>query len=319
MNSSAESSRENPPPPASRANLLTWLQLMRLPTVFTALSNILCGFLLTHRLNVQTLPQQKELWWLLGSTIGLYLGGMVLNDFFDARLDAVERPERPIPSGRISRAAAGIFGTSLMLFGVLAASFTGLPGLLIAGLIVPSVLAYNAFLKSTIVAPLGMGTCRFLNLMLGASAVPDVESLWHFIPVTAAASLGIYVAGVTLFARQEAVRSRAGSLISGVVILLCGIALDAWLIGKSGANESTISGGRIALLLLGLNLLLRAAAAIRKPVPRRIQKTVGLMLMGIIFLDAILVFALTGDPKLGLLIVILVVPATLIRQVIPMS
>ena len=78
-------------------NLLTWLQLMRLPTVFTALSNILCGYLITHSFRVGDLPQQTDLWLLLASSFGLYLGGMVLNDVFDAKLDAVERPERPIP------------------------------------------------------------------------------------------------------------------------------------------------------------------------------------------------------------------------------
>lgn len=319
MSLSAESSDESRRSPVPHANLMTWLQLMRLPTVFTALSNILCGFLITHRVNFHSLPQQKELWLLLGSTIGLYLGGMVLNDVFDAKLDAVERPERPIPSGRINRNAAGAFGALLMLLGVLAAAVAGLPSLLIAGLLVPSVLAYNGFLKKTVAAPLGMGTCRFLNLMLGASAMPDLASLWQVTPMTAAAALGLYVTGVTRFARNEAGRSSSMSLISGIVIVLSGLVLDAWLIGESGASKSVISGARMALVLLGLNLLMRAAAVIPNPQPGRIQQTVGLMLLYIIFLDAIVVFAITGDAKLAGLVVILVVPASLIRRVIPMS
>ena len=89
---------------------MTWLQLMRLPTIFTALSNILCGYLITaadHDLSA--LLSQSDLWLLLASSTGLYFGGMVLNDVFDAKLDAVERPERPIPSGRISLRSAAIF------------------------------------------------------------------------------------------------------------------------------------------------------------------------------------------------------------------
>ena len=164
---------------------MAWLQLVRLPAVFTALSNILCGFLITHRtpqIRVAELTSQKELWLLLLSTSGLYLGGMVLNDVFDAKLDAVERPERPIPSGRISLRAAAVFGSLLMLAGVLAAALAGTPSVVVAALIVPCVLVYNGFLKSTIVAPLGMGTCRFLNLMLGASAVADWSTLWQAFP-----------------------------------------------------------------------------------------------------------------------------------------
>ncbi len=319
MNSTADSNDSDNPSGKSTSSLLTWLQLMRLPTVFTALSNILCGFLITHHLKVHDLLHQTSLWLLLASTIGLYLGGMVLNDVFDSALDAVERPERPIPSGRISRRAAGIFGTLLMAGGVAAAATTGIPSLVIALLIVPSVLLYNGFLKTTFAAPLGMATCRFLNLMLGASAVPNVASLWQTTPLAVAAALSIYVLGVTVFARNEAGRSSRWSLMLGTTLVVCGIALNAWLIKTSGASVPAIATGRMALLLLALNLLMRAAAAISNPAPRRIQKTVGLMLLCIIFLDAIVVFAMTGDSRLALLVIMLVAPASLLRRVIPMS
>lgn len=306
----------------NKFSLLTWLQLMRLPTVFTALSNILCGFLLTHlqpRLKVADLTGHSDLWLLLASTIGLYLGGMVLNDVFDAKLDAIERPERPIPSGQISRRAAAIFGVLLMLGGVVAAAFVGTPSLLVATLIVPCVLAYNGFLKTTIAAPLGMAACRFLNLMLGASAVPDLPSLLQSTPLTVAAGLAIYIVGVTVFARNEAGKSNMGLLILGIVLVLSGIGLDAWLIGNAGATLGSINGSRMALLILSLNLLMRAAAVVPSPQPRRIQQTVGLMLLSIIFLDAIMVFAITSDAKLAALVIMLVAPASLLRRVIPMS
>jgi 4-hydroxybenzoate polyprenyltransferase len=166
---------------------MAWLQLVRLPTIFTALSNILCGFLITHRvpqIKVAELTAQKELWLLLLSTSGLYLGGMVLNDVFDAKLDALERPERPIPSGRISLRSAAILGSVLMLTGVLAAAMAGTPSLIIAVMIVPCVLVYNGFLKSTIAAPPGMGACRFLPFQTGPHCGRHYRSLslqlWEF-------------------------------------------------------------------------------------------------------------------------------------------
>ena len=304
------------------STLMAWLQLVRLPTIFTALSNILCGFLITHRvpqIKVAELTAQKELWLLLFSTSGLYLGGMVLNDVFDAKLDALERPERPIPSGRISLRAAAIFGSLLMLAGVLAAAMVGTPSLIVATLIVPCVLVYNGFLKSTIAAPLGMGACRFLNLMLGASAVSDWSTLWQALPVTVAAALGIYIIGVTVFARNEAGQSNAALLVCGIILLIGGISLDAWAISTYGASANAVSGSRMALLILSLNLLMRAAAAIPSGSPRRVQKTVGLMLLCIIFLDAIMVFAMTADAKLAALVIMLVAPASLLRRLIPMS
>jgi hypothetical protein len=75
----------------------------------------------------------------------------------------------------------------------------------------------------------------------------------------------------------------------------------------------------MALLLLSLNLLMRAAAAVSQPEPKRIQRTVGLMLLCIIFLDAIVVFSLTADAKLSALVIMLVAPASLLRRVVPMS
>ena len=304
------------------STMMAWLQLVRLPTIFTALSNIFCGFLITHRvpqIKVAELTAQKELWLLLLSTSGLYLGGMVLNDVFDAKLDALERPERPIPSGRIALRSAAILGSVLMLTGVLAAAMAGTPSLIIAVMIVPCVLVYNSVLKCTIAAPLGMGACRFLNLMLGASAVSDWSDLWQALPVTVAAALGIYIIGVTVFARNEAGQSNPALLVCGMIILIGGISLDAWAISTCGASANAVSGSRMALLILSLNLLMRAAAAIPSGSPRRVQKTVGLMLLCIIFLDAIMVFAMTADAKLAALVIMLVAPASLLRRLIPMS
>jgi hypothetical protein len=291
---------------------------MRFPTVFTALSNILCGYLITHKLISAELRHQTDLWLLLASSAGLYLGGMVLNDVFDAKLDAIERPERPIPSGRISRKAAGVFGALLMTVGTACAAAVGQGSLLIAALIVVAVLLYDGYLKSTIAAPLGMGTCRFLNLMLGASAAGTITSVWQATPLTVAAALGIYIVGVTVFAKNEAGKSNSIGLFGGVAVMLCGIGLDAWLVTKHGIKDA-IPGSRMALLILGLNVLLRAATVVINPQPVKIQRTVGLMLLCIIFLDALTVFGLTGDVKHAVLIIMLVAPASLVRRFIPMS
>ena len=75
----------------------------------------------------------------------------------------------------------------------------------------------------------------------------------------------------------------------------------------------------MAILLLGLNLAMRATKAITHPHPVLVQKTVGLMLLSLIFLDAIMVFSVSGDAKLAAIVIALVGPAILLRKVIPMS
>jgi len=302
----------------TNTTLLTWLQLMRIPTVFTALSNILCGYLITQQIPVAELPQHTHLWLLLLSSAGLYLGGMVLNDVFDAALDAVERPERPIPSGRISRRAAALFGSMLLIIGVSCAAMVGLGSLLLSALIVIALLLYDGSLKSTMAAPLGMGTCRFLNLMLGASAGTTMTSVWQNTPMTVAAALGMYVIGVTVFAKNEAGKSSSSGLLTGVGIMLSAIGLDAWLISSHGV-ENAIPGAQMALIILGLNILMRSAVVVMKPAPASIQRTVGLMLLCIIFLDALIVFGLTGNAQKAVLVIVLIAPASLVRRFIPMS
>ena len=104
-----------------------------------------------------------------------------------------------------------------------------------------------------------------------------------------------------------------------MILLISGICLDAWAITQYGISENAASGSRMALLILSLNLLMRAAATIPSGSSRRIQKTVGLMLLCIIFLDAIMVFAMTADAKLAAVVIMLVAPASLLRRIIPMS
>ncbi len=297
---------------------MAWLRLVRLPTVFTALSNILCGYFVTQRPAADTLADHPALFWLLGSTVGLYLGGMVLNDVFDASLDAVERPERPIPSGRISKTAATCFGAFLILAGIGAAAAVGTLSVAIAVAIAIAVLGYDARLKATVVGPFNMGLCRGLNLLLGASTIPLAQLQKHAV-IASAIALAVYIVGVTWFSRSEAGSSSRKGMIWGLTLILLALAVQAWNVTQAGASERSINGSRLVFLLIGLNLTARAAGVITRPHPGRIQKTVGLMLMSLIFLDANLTFGLTGDARLSVLIIMLVAPASLLRRFIPMS
>src|SRR5579872_3523359 len=183
-----------------------YLQLVRLPAVFTAMADIFLGFLLTHL----SLSPVVDFLWLLGASTGMYLGGMVLNDVFDSQIDARERPNRPIPSGRVSQRAATGIGIGLIVAGFGCAAGAGLATAKIAAILAAMILAYDWLLKSTVLGPVAMGCCRSLNIMLGASATYFV---WGRPQVLVALAMGIYVAGVTWFARQEATKSKRFQLI----------------------------------------------------------------------------------------------------------
>src|SRR5271166_6623722 len=98
-------------------NLRPYAQLVRLPNLPTPIADIALA-----ALTVGTLNRRWPAFVLLCfASASLYMAGMVWNDFFDVEQDERERPERPIPSGRVSRWTAGILGASLLAAGLLLA------------------------------------------------------------------------------------------------------------------------------------------------------------------------------------------------------
>ena len=214
--------------------LQSYLELLRLPNVFTAAADVAMGFFFVRAAwafnDEDTPPSLLPVgMWCLGLLIAasalLYLAGMVLNDVFDIELDREEQPYRPLPSGRISLAAARWLGWNMLTFGVMLAvgvavwlqrSLQGLPpskwesffiawrpALVAAGLAVLIVL-YNAGLKRTLLGPVAMGGCRAFNVLLGMSVLGEPWRMEHYL---VAAGIGVYIAGVTWFARDDARRS----------------------------------------------------------------------------------------------------------------
>jgi 4-hydroxybenzoate polyprenyltransferase len=155
---------------------------------------------------------------------------MVLNDVYDAAVDAVERPERPIPSRRIPLSSAKKLGWSLLAGGVAAAWLTswaaetwrpGLVGSALAGCI----LLYDIALKHFAFGPVVMGGCRLLNVLLGMS----LSSPWQASEWAIAIGIGTYIAGVTWLACNEAqstaVRFAVRTALRAIIVIDAAIVL----------------------------------------------------------------------------------------------
>jgi 4-hydroxybenzoate polyprenyltransferase len=202
--------------------LQAYLQLMRPANIITAWADILAGYgagigtagmvlLLGAGLELQ-----GSLLWLLIATTGLYGGGVTFNDVFDASLDATERTERPIPSGRASLLGAACLGIILLAIGVGAAAQVSLLSGELACAIALLALTYNKFSKHhTVIGPVNMGLCRGLNLLLGVSAVAgQVETLW----VLAIIPLG-YIGAITAISQGEVHGSDRATALSALLLL----------------------------------------------------------------------------------------------------
>jgi 4-hydroxybenzoate polyprenyltransferase len=100
-----------------------------------------------------------------------YVAGMAMNDLFDVEIDQLERPGRPIPSGRISRKAANLFATTLIVLAVSILAAFGIPCLLLTLALLGVILLYNGFHKNYPKTFMLMGACRALVYLISAASI----------------------------------------------------------------------------------------------------------------------------------------------------
>ncbi len=290
------------------SKFLAYLQLVRLPAVFTAMADIFLGYLIVH----QSFAPLLHFVVLLLASGCLYLSGMVFNDVFDRKVDAQERPQRPIPSGRISLIAAVRLGALLMGAGVAAASVAGTQSSVVALLIVAAIFAYDWLLKSTPLGPVAMGSCRFLNVMLGASTT---QRLWAGNHLGIALALGVYIIGVTWFARSEANVSRRSRFqaITGMVLVNAGMMLlISFVITRQDFGDPLSVLLLFAVILLVINR--RLTAALFDPAPAKIGLAIKTMLLSLPLIDAGVVLHVTQRVEYALAVTGLLLPAILLSR-----
>ncbi len=299
--------------------LQSYLELLRLPNVFTAVADVAMGFFFvqaTWAFNNDVQPPTLlpiGIWTiglLIAASASLYLSGMVLNDVFDVEPDHEEQPYRPLPSGRISLRAARRLGWNLLSAGVMLAAGAAVivsppakdfvqnwrPALVAAALALLIIL-YNAWLKRTALGPVAMGGCRLLNVLLGMSVLHEDWRTEHYV---VAAGVGIYIAGVTWFARDDARRSDRRQLAAAALVMLAGVVLVGslpWLSAEIMRKLPTESW-RWAVLIVVLAgfVIARVVPAIVQPSPGPVRAAVGRSITALIFLDAAACFAGAARP-----------------------
>jgi UbiA prenyltransferase family protein len=291
-----------------------WLQLLRLPNVFTAAADVTMGFVVTQR----GLEPRLDFAMLVVASCLLYLSGMVLNDVFDAEIDARERPDRPIPSGRIPLDVAMIVGWAMLASGLTLSCVVSLHAndwrpAVVASLLALVILLYDGKLKRSRFAPLLMGECRFLNVLLGMSLflIP-----WGKPELLIAGGLGIYIIGVTIFARTDAHVSLRSRLVIGFTILIGGIALLAsvpQLTNERPPLEILWVGWVLLWVTGGLIIARRCVLAILDPSPGRVQAAVRHCVQSIIVLDAVVCAGYAGT-YWGLVVLTFLIPTYLLTM-----
>ncbi|MGW1315280.1 UbiA family prenyltransferase [Streptomyces sp. NPDC002426] len=162
--SGARGTAPAPDRPSTRERLRAWAELLRVSALFTVPGDALAGAAAVGR------RPDRGTALAVGASLCLYEAGMALNDWADREEDAVDRPHRPIPSGRIAPGAALAAAGVLTAAGLALAGRAGRPALAVASGLAATVWAYDLRLKHTRLGPAAMASARTLDLLLGATA-----------------------------------------------------------------------------------------------------------------------------------------------------
>ena len=255
------------------------LKLGRVSNLPTVWSNVLAGLVLAGgMLSVETMLPLCVMATLL------YVAGMFLNDAFDAEFDATERPERPIPSGEVTRRSVFVWAAAMIACGLGLAASLGTWTLIGALSTVTLIVIYDRFHKGNPLAPVLMGMCRVGLYVTAALTVAPVLPT----PVlVGGAVLLLYVLGLTYAAAHEHTHAlvRLGPLVGlgGPAVVTYSLLWGPWL-------------AKCTLVAFAL-WVLRALRLVRMRTPHAIRTGIVALIAGISLVDALLI-ANAGQPQL---------------------
>ena len=200
---------------AARARWRSYLLLARVSNLPTVWSNVAAGSVAGLATSDVTTLSLQRVAPFLAALSAFYVGGMFLNDAFDAPFDRRVRPERPIPRGEVGLAEAFGIGTAL-LAGALA-MLSVAPAALPYGVVLAlAIVCYDAWHKQNRIAPLVMGACRGLVYLVVAASGTVTSAAW-----VGAGIMVTYVAALTLVAKKAGASARwlVPAMIAGISIV----------------------------------------------------------------------------------------------------
>ncbi|PSK98049.1 4-hydroxybenzoate polyprenyltransferase [Murinocardiopsis flavida] len=268
------------------ARLRALAELVRAPAALSVPGDALAGAAAAGY------PQGRRTAFACAASVCLYWAGMALNDYADRDLDAVERPERPIPSGRVSPGAALGTAAALTGAGLVCAAAAHPRALTVAVPLAATAWSYDLWLKPTPAGPYAMGLARGLDVLLGAAPGGARAAL------PSAAAMAAHTVNVTRLSRDEVhgtTPARAGAAAAATAAVAAAVAARA----GTGAGPRTDRAAAAALAAgYGALALTPQLAAARDPSAARVRAAVGGGIVAMVPLQAALT-SLGGSPRRG--------------------
>ena len=240
-----------------QSSILSWLRLVRLPNLFTAIGDPLAGLSIASCVTgigfglwrLAVLPLCGVL---------MYAAGIIMNDWHDIPDDRRHNPDRPLAAGLIAPSFALLVAVIMALAALALAALLGRLTFLTAIVLLVAIFMYNNILKQyPKQGAICMGICRVLSFLLGATAVK--VSVDITIP---AVTLLCYIAYVTYLADSEnrkvqipdrnvfypAIIFAIGWLVSAITVLrvhFCGAFIASLVCAVFGAVLAAFAGMRV--------------------------------------------------------------------------
>lgn len=276
----------------------TYLQLIRFPGIFTVFSNVLLGFFVVQQFTFDWLA----LVFLLATSGSLFFAGMVFNDFFDFSLDKKQRPERPLPSGKISKNNAFYLGLCLLVLANVCSYLVGFQTLLVSLLMTGFILLYDIKLKNIpVLGILNLSLIRFFNVILATTLVALTTDV-----ILIAIPVAILVAGISIFAKTEDSQYSKRAEILNLIFIVATIFY---------VNLLAFEGEIIFYVFIGIFISSTFVPFYfyKEKTKPNIQRKVTFQLLSIIILDATLL-SIYSELIFAIITLILFVPAYFITR-----
>jgi len=289
-------------------NFKDYLILVRFPNLFTLPSNILVGFVI-----VSTLSQIVFVQVLFVVTISIliYCVGIMLNDYFDFTIDKKERPDRPLPSGKISRKIAILLAFVFSILVLILSFIVSMQTLAISSILLAVVFGYDKYLKKTPVGPYTIATARVMNILLGVSVnINNIGNYSQIVILTFVLSITfVYVSLIGFLSKYE-IYGFSNNLKLFLFPTVLGIIITSIVLFSYAGFFRYDSLIILALFsfIMGLSYY-----KISKKDSLGIQKIIQNMILSIIILDSTFLSGI-GGIELGLVVLTLLAPLLLLSK-----
>ncbi len=293
-----------------------YLTLVRFPNLFTLPSNVFAGYFSSHTHDV--IETNTIILLILISTC-LYAAGVIFNDVADRQTDRRERPNRPIPSGKITPRNAIILGSLLVLISITVSYFISTATFTLVLVLIAIIFLYDFVLKNSLFGPAAMGSTRALNILLGASPnlgnfVGEEPDYVFYRICLVCISEFIYILGISALSKYETHKNITFQLTRLHALLF----LSPIIIGVYAASTGFFNDniwiylfifGSFILFILKVTFFSKSAMS-----DIMLQKTISLLIVGIILHDAVYIGGSLDTWYLGMSTFILLVPTILIGR-----